>query len=144
MLAQMTNRGHSLSLAVPFVVTCCTTRYHSLHHSLSFIVTRRHSLHHSLSFVVTRFHPSDTSIDVSLVCLFKNDRYKRGKTYSKNKISLEDLTIIIIHDSFICRALVLALWRQHKIMSSLKTLVSKRRQHGGWKKLRITINFHKK
>ena len=48
-------RCHSLSLVVPFVVTC----YHSLsfvvtrYHSLSFVVTRCTTRCHSLSFVVT-------------------------------------------------------------------------------------------
>ena len=59
---------HSLSLVV-FVVSCCTTRCHSLYHSLSLVVpiavtrctTRCHSMYHSLS------------LDVSLVCLFINN-----------------------------------------------------------------------
>ena len=53
-------RCHSLSLVVPLVVTCCTTRSHSLYRSLSFVVTR----------CTTRCH---SSLDVPLVCLFKND-----------------------------------------------------------------------
>ena len=43
---------HSLSLAVPLVVTRCTTRCTSLYHSLSLVVIRCHSLYHSLSLVV--------------------------------------------------------------------------------------------
>ena len=39
---------------LPFVTTRCITRFHSLYHSLSFVVTRCHSLYHSLSFVVNR------------------------------------------------------------------------------------------
>ena len=70
-------RCHSLS----FVVTCYTTRCHSLYHSLSFVVpldatrctTPCHSFYHSLSFVITRFH--SMSLDVPLVYLFTNDRY---------------------------------------------------------------------
>ena len=70
-------RCHSLS----FVVTCYTTRCHSLYHSLSFVVpldatrctTPCHSFYHSLSFVITRFH--SMSLDVPLVYLFTNDHY---------------------------------------------------------------------
>ena len=39
---------HSLSLAVPLVVTRCITRCHSLYHSMPFVVTRCHSLYHLL------------------------------------------------------------------------------------------------
>ena len=38
--------------SLPFTFIRCTTRYHSLYHSLSFVVTRCHSL----SFIVTRYH----------------------------------------------------------------------------------------
>ena len=74
---------HSLSLAVPLVVTRCDSLYHSLSftvplnvtrcHLLSFNVTRCHSLYHLLSFVVTLCH--SMSLDVPLVCLFINDHY---------------------------------------------------------------------
>ena len=70
---------HSLSLDL----TCWTTRFHSL----PFVVTRSHLLYHSFSLVAirchsltfivphvfTRFH--SLSLDVSLVCLFINDRH---------------------------------------------------------------------
>ena len=45
-LAAMTTRCHSLSL----IVTCCGTCFHSLYHSLPFVVTHCHSL----SLVFTR------------------------------------------------------------------------------------------
>ena len=67
-IVKMITCCHSLSLVV-FVVSCCTTRCHSLYHSLSLVVpiavtrctTRCHSMYHSLS------------LDVSLVCLFINN-----------------------------------------------------------------------
>ena len=63
--------------SLSFVVSCCTTRCHSLNHSLSFVVPldaiRCHSLHHLFSFVVTRCH--SMPLDVPLFCLFTNDHY---------------------------------------------------------------------
>ena len=55
-------RCHSLS----FVVTCYTTRCHSLYHSLSFAVPLVVIRYHSLSLM---------SLDVPLVCFFTNDHY---------------------------------------------------------------------
>ena len=72
-LSFFVTRCHSLSLAVPLVVTRWITRCHSLYHSMSLVVTRCHSLYHLLSFVVTRCH--SMSLDVPLVCLFINDHY---------------------------------------------------------------------
>ena len=50
--------NHSLSfvvpLFVPLVITCCTTRCHSLSLVVPLVVIRCHSLHHSLPFVATR------------------------------------------------------------------------------------------
>ena len=64
-LSYVVTRCHSLSLAVPLVVPCCTTHCHSLSFFVPLIVIRCHSLSfvvslvvirsHSLSFVVTRF-----------------------------------------------------------------------------------------
>ena len=69
-LSLISIRCHSLSLVV--------TLYHSLHHSMSFVVTRCttrcQSLYHSLSLVVIRCH--SLSLDVPLVCLFINDPLK--------------------------------------------------------------------
>ena len=66
--------------SLSFVVSCCTTRCHSLNHSLPFVVpldiTRCHSmssLYHLLSIVITRCH--SMSLDVPLFCLFTNDHY---------------------------------------------------------------------
>ena len=64
---------HSLSLAVPLVVTRWITRCHSLYHSISFVVTRCHSLYHLFSIVIIRCH--SMSLDVPLFCLFTNDHY---------------------------------------------------------------------
>ena len=63
-LIKMTTRSHSLLFAV-------LTDFHSLYHSLSFIVTRCHSL----SLVVPLFaaHCHSLSLDVLPVCLFVND-----------------------------------------------------------------------
>ena len=47
---------HSLSLVVPLVELLVVTRCHSLHHSLSFVVTRCHSLSLVVPLVVTSSH----------------------------------------------------------------------------------------
>ena len=69
-VTRCTTRCHSLSLVVTlsfvvtrchwlsFVVTCCTTRCHLLYHLFSFIVTRCHSLSLVVPLVVTRCHSS--------------------------------------------------------------------------------------
>ena len=67
-LAEITTRCHSLSLVVPLVFTCCTTRCYLL----SLVVICCHSLYQSLSIVVICFY--SLSLHVSLVCLFTNDR----------------------------------------------------------------------
>ena len=72
-LSSFVNRCHSLSL----VVTCCTAHCRPLSLFVSLVVirctTRCHSLYHSLPFVGTRCH--SMSLDVPLVCLFINDHY---------------------------------------------------------------------
>ena len=62
---------HSLYYSLSLLVTCCTTRCHSLYHS-SLVVICCHSLYHSLSLVVICCH--SLSLHVPLFCLFLNDR----------------------------------------------------------------------
>ena len=67
--------NHSLSLVVPLVVLLVATRFHSLYHSLSLAVTCFHSLSLVVPLVVTRCTARchSFSLDVRLVCLFIND-----------------------------------------------------------------------
>ena len=78
---------HSLSIIVicyyslSFVVTRCTTHFHSLYLSL-FVLTRSHLLYLVVPVVLTRC--KSLSLDVPLVCFFINDllkmwSWKRGK-----------------------------------------------------------------
>ena len=62
---------HSLSFAVPLVITCCTSPCHSL----SFVVTRCIFLCHSLSLVVTR-------------CIIRLSFYKRSFFYDAGRRKL--------------------------------------------------------
>ena len=76
---------HSLSLVVPLVVICC--------HSLSFVVIRCTKCCHSLSLIPIRCHSfpfvatrcttrcHSLSLDIPLVCLFINDRFKELETF---------------------------------------------------------------
>ena len=84
-MSLVVTRCHSLYHLLPFVVirfvvTCCTTRCHSL----SFVVTRCTTCCHSLYHLLSLFVPlvvtlcttccNSLSLDVPLVCLFINDR----------------------------------------------------------------------
>ena len=104
---------HLLSFYVPLVVIHCHSFAHVVIHChwLSFVVTHCHSLYHSLLFIVTCCH--SLSLDVSLACLFINDRYTllfefiywREKCiikYLQNQIK----TIYFIIDSGMCLDLI--------------------------------------
>ena len=84
---------HLLSLVVircnllSSVIICCLLLYHSLLLVVPLIVIRCHSLHHSLS------------LDVSLVCLFINDRQNigyRNPWLSYKKLLTIDLIVNVI------------------------------------------------
>ena len=75
-LAKVTTHCYLLLLVVPLVATCCTTRCHSLYHSLSLVVPLVVISRHPLSFIVTRctIRCHSLSLDVSFVCLLINNQ----------------------------------------------------------------------
>ena len=91
-LSFFVTRCHSLSM-LSFVVTYCTTRYHSLYHSLPRVVIKCTTRCHSLSFVVTRY---------TLLCLFINDQFLKtfviiyflNKQINFNATVYIDLTLV--------------------------------------------------
>ena len=77
-LAKTTTRCHSLSFVVPrcYLLSLTVIRCHSLSLIVQLVVTRLATRCHLLSFVATRCTTRchSLSLDVSLVCLFMNDR----------------------------------------------------------------------
>ena len=95
-VTRCTTRFHSLSLVVLLIVIHCHLLYYLFSlvvircttccHSLSFVVIRCQPPHH---FVVTGFH--SFSLDVPLVSLFINDRFLSGKNdyfWTNNDLNL--------------------------------------------------------
>ena len=86
---------HSLSFAVThwnvllLLVIRFTARYHLLYHALSFIVPLVAISCHSLSFAVTRWTSRChlLSLDVPLVCIFRNDLNKLSSFHQSFKIN---------------------------------------------------------
>ena len=76
---------HSLSFAVPLVITCCTSPCHSL----SFVVTRCIFRCHLLSLVVTRciFRCHSLSLVVTR-CIIRLSFYKRSFFYDAGRRKL--------------------------------------------------------
>ena len=98
-LAKTTTRCHSLSFVVPrcYLLSLTVIRCHSLSLIVQLVVTRLATRCHLLSFVATRCTTRchSLSLDVSLVCLFMNDRLITDLFLVEKWTTLEVVSIVI-------------------------------------------------